>query len=122
MKINQENNIKNEIHRKINILIQSSPKMMHMSLVKLQKDRYPMLIWGYQKFQFSIPQEEESENYFSTSEDEVINIEPEGEENSENSRIEEIFGNKNVEDTFNEQNFRINKKQQMKPGKRRKLW
>ena len=81
-----------------------------------------MLIWGYQKFQFSIPQEEESENYFSTSEDEVINIEPEGEENSENSRIEEIFGNKNVEDTFNEQNFRINKKQQMKPGKRRKLW
>ena len=39
IKINQENNIK-----KVNILIQYSPKMMQMSLVKLQKDQYPMLI------------------------------------------------------------------------------
>ena len=41
--------------------------------------------------QFIIPEEEESVNYFSTSEDEVINIEP---ENGENSCIEEIFVNK----------------------------
>ena len=61
-----------------------------------------------------IPQEEESENYFSTSEDEVIDIEPENEENFENSSIEEIFENENVEDTFNEQSSEINKKQQIK--------
>ena len=33
--------------------------------------------------QFIIPQEEESENYFSTSEDEVMYIEPEDKKNSE---------------------------------------
>ena len=72
---------------------------------------------GKKPKQFIIPQEEESENYFSTSEDEVIDIEPENEENSnnsENSCIEEIFKNENVEDTFNEQNSEINKKQQIK--------
>ena len=47
--------------------------------------------------QFIIPQEEENRNYFSTFEDEIIDIEPENEENSENSEnsnnscIEEIF-------------------------------
>ena len=43
MKINQENNIKKAILRKINIVIQYSPKMMQMSLLKLQKYQYPML-------------------------------------------------------------------------------
>ena len=36
-------------------------------------------------------------NYFSTSEDEVIDIEPEDEENCEKSFIEEIFENQNIE-------------------------
>ena len=65
--------------------------------------------------QFIIPQEKESKNYFSTSEDEVIDIEPEDEENSENSCIEEIFENENIEDTFNERNSEINKKRQIDP-------
>ena len=69
---------------------------------------------GKKPKQFIIPQEEESENYFSTSEDEVIDIETEDEENSENSSIEEIFENKNIEDTFNEQSSEINKNQQIK--------
>ena len=64
--------------------------------------------------QIIIPQEEESENYFPTSNEEVIDIESEDEENSENSYIEEIFENKNVKDTFNEQNSETNKKQQIK--------
>ena len=55
---------------------------------------------GKKPKQFIIPLEEESENYFSTFEDEVIDIEPEDEENSENSYIEEIFENGNIEDTF----------------------
>ena len=75
--------------------------------------------------QFIIPQEEESENYFSTSEDEVIDIEPKDEENSENSKnycIEEIFENKNNEDTSNEQNSEINEKKTNEiQGKCRKL-
>ena len=53
---------------------------------------------GKKPKQFFIPQEEGSENYFSTSEDEVIDIKPENEENSENSEnscIEEIFENYN---------------------------
>ena len=41
--------------------------------------------------QFIIPQEEKSENYFSTSEDEVIDMEPEDEENSESSCIHNII-------------------------------
>ena len=63
--------------------------------------------------QFIIPEDEESENYFSTSEDEVIDIEPKDEENSENSEnscIGEIFENENVEDSFNKQNSEINQK------------
>ena len=48
---------------------------------------------GKKPKQFIIPQEEESKNYFSTSEDDAIDIEPEDEENSENSCIEEIFEN-----------------------------
>ena len=63
---------------------------------------------------FILPQEEESENYFSTSQDEVIDIEPEDEENSENSCIEEIFENKNFEDTFNDKNSEMNQKNQQK--------
>ena len=66
---------------------------------------------GKKPKQFITPQKEESENYFSTSEDEVIDIEPEDEENS---FIGEIFENKNVEDPFNERNSGINKKQQIK--------
>ena len=58
--------------------------------------------------QFIIPQEEKSENSFSTSEDEVIDIEPEDKESSESSCIEEIFENENIEDTFNERNSEIN--------------
>ena len=42
---------------------------------------------GKKPKQFIIPQEEESENYFSTSEDEIIDIEPKDEENSENSSL-----------------------------------
>ena len=42
-------------------------------------------------------QKEESGDYFSTSEDEVIDIETEDEKNSENSCIKEIFENKNIE-------------------------
>ena len=61
---------------------------------------------GKKPQQFIIPQEEESENYLSTSKDEVIDIKPEYEENSENSCIEEILENKNVEDTFNELTLR----------------
>ena len=49
---------------------------------------------GKKPERFIIPQEEESENYSSTSEEEVIDMEPEDEENSENSCIEEIFENK----------------------------
>ena len=64
---------------------------------------------GKKPKQFIIPQEQESENYFSTSEDEVIHIKTEDEENSENSCIEEIFENKNIEDTVNEQSSEINK-------------
>ena len=60
---------------------------------------------GKKPAQFIIPQKEESGDYFSTSEDEVIDIkaedevidiEPEDKENSENSCIEEIFENKNI--------------------------
>ena len=69
---------------------------------------------GKKPKQFIIPQEEESENYFSTFEDEVIDIEPEDEKHSENSCIEEIFENQNIKDTFNEQSSEINKKQQIK--------
>ena len=69
---------------------------------------------GEKPKQFTTPQEEESENYFSTSEDEVIDIEHEDEENSENCCIEEILKNKNFEVTFNEQYSEINKKQQIK--------
>ena len=53
----------------------------------------------------------------STSDDEVIDVEPEDKENSENAEnscIEEVFENKSVEDTFNQHNFEINKKQQIK--------
>ena len=71
--------------------------------------------------QFIIFQAEARENYFSTSEDEVIHIEPEDKENSENSCIEEIFDNKSVEHTFNEQNSKINKKQQIKTRKNVKI-
>ena len=60
---------------------------------------------GKKPNQFIIPQEAESQYYFSTSEDG---------ENSTNSYIEEIFENKNVENTCNEQNSKINKKQQIK--------
>ena len=60
--------------------------------------------------QFSIPQEEGCENYFSFFEDEIIDIEPEDKETSKNSCIEKIFENKNFEATFNEQNFEINEK------------
>ena len=68
---------------------------------------------GKKPKKFTIPQEEETENYFSTSEDEAIDIEPEDEENSKNSCIEEIFENENIEDTFNERNSEINKKRQL---------
>ena len=61
---------------------------------------------GKKPKQFIIPQEEKSENYFSTSEDEVIDMEPE--ESSESSCIEEI--SENIEDTFNERNSEMNKK------------
>ena len=61
---------------------------------------------GEKPKQFINPQEEESENYFSTSEDEVIDMEPEDEESSESSCIEEIFGN--------ERNSEINKNRQIK--------
>ena len=78
---------------------------------------------GIKPKQFIIPQKKESGDYFSTSEDvvidikaedEVIDTETEDEENSENSCIEEIFENKNIEDTFIEQSSEINKKQQIK--------
>ena len=59
---------------------------------------------GKKPKQFIIPQEEKSENYFSTSEDEVIDMEPKYEESSKSSCIEEIFENENIEDTFNERN------------------
>ena len=72
---------------------------------------------GRKSKQFIIPLEEESENYFSSSEGEVIDIELEDESNSENSCIEEIVDNKNLEDTFNEQNSEINEKQQIESGK-----
>ena len=52
---------------------------------------------GKKPKQFIIPQEEKSENYFSTSEDEVIDMEPEDEESSGSSCIEEIFENENIE-------------------------
>ena len=72
---------------------------------------------GKRPKQFIIPQEEESENYVSTFEDKVIDIEPVNEENFENSEntcIEEIFENEIVNDTFNEQRSEINQKQQIK--------
>ena len=69
---------------------------------------------GEKPKQSIIPQEEESGDYFSTSEDEVIDIKAEDEENSENSCIEGIFDNKNIEDTFNERSSEINKKQKIK--------
>ena len=40
-------------------------------------------------------------------------MEPENKENCENSCIEEIFENKIVENTFNEQNSEVNQKQQI---------
>ena len=46
---------------------------------------------GKKSKQFIIPQEEGSKNYFSTSDDEVIDIELKNEENSENYCIEEIL-------------------------------
>ena len=56
---------------------------------------------GKKPKKFIILQGKESENYFFTSEEEIIDMGPENEENSENSCIEEIFENENVEDTFN---------------------
>ena len=41
-------------------------------------------------------------------------MEPDDEESSESSCIEEIFENENIEDTFNERNSEINKKRQIK--------
>ena len=63
---------------------------------------------------FIIPQEGERENYSSTFNDKVIDIVPKDEENSENSCIEQIFKNQNIEDTFNEHDSEINKKLQIK--------
>ena len=62
---------------------------------------------------FFIPQEEKSKNYFSTSEDEVIDMEYEDEESCESSCTEEIFENENIEDAFNERNSEINKNRQI---------
>ena len=49
----------------------------------------------------------------STSEDEIIDMEPDDEESSESSCIEEIFENQNIEDIFNERNSKINKNRQI---------
>ena len=51
---------------------------------------------GKKPKQFIIPQEEESDYYFSTSEDEVIDIEPKDEDNSENSCIDEIIESEKI--------------------------
>ena len=57
---------------------------------------------------------EEIDNYFSTSEDEVIDIKNEYEVIDIETEDKENSENKNIEDTFNEQSSEINKKQQIK--------